>query len=599
MTGGLPTADPEKALAEYRRQNEALRGSNQQLQLALADQKSQNEALIASTSWRITAPLRAVAHSFRTIARAARRLSVPRLNGNAQGTLAASVRADGAAIAALQRGDLAASVFRDGFLGPFDLFTRAQCEIILRHFRLGSHPPPVAWHKGRAASDRFIYDIATRPQLVNLLRPLLGDDIVLWGASLIERAPGETHTWHTDIECSALDGRFASVWIGLENTSRASALQLISRSHLFGKPMQQVVQEHGLRRGEASNEMVAAWAQQLDPVASFAQPGMTDGQVLIFDGRLWHGSHNNGARRRTALLLQYASTDAPIFIPDFNQLEWPFRLSESPPPRVWVRGNPGADGVLAPPAAVLGNGRPIVTHVEPGRHYPEGAQGWVPYGFFQGPTPVLAAMESHLSVLSPGHSPHPPHSHVEEELLIVLSGEGEILIAEGPDAANAQIHRLEAGSFIYCPAYQHHTIRNGSTTPVTYLMFKWQGAPIEVDEPLGTTVFQMGGTLAQPTAAPMSSTLLFEAPTSYLTKLHAHVTDLQPGGGYAPHADAYDVGIVAFSGEVQTLGEVVVPNGLVFYSTGELHGMHNVSSNPARYLVFEFHAPRRLTLDVS
>ena len=32
--------------------------------------------------------------------------------------------------------------------------------------------------------------------------------------------------------------------------------------------------------------------------------------------------------------------------------------------------------------------------------------------------------------LSPGHSPHPPHTHVEEEILIVLQGEADILIAE-------------------------------------------------------------------------------------------------------------------------------------------------------------------------
>lgn len=81
-------------------------------------------------------------------------------------------------------------------------------------------------------------------------------------------------------------------------------------------------------------------------------------------------------------------------------------------------------------------------------------------------------MSSHVSVLSPGHSPHPPHSHVQEELLIVLKGEAEILIVESPDPARARVERLVPGYFVYYPAYQHHTLRNPAASPVTYLMFK-------------------------------------------------------------------------------------------------------------------------------
>ena len=59
---------------------------------------------------------------------------------------------------------------------------------------------------------------------------------------------------------------------------------------------------------------------------------------------------------------------------------------------------------------------------------------WRPYPLFSGQTRTHDDMACHYSLLSPGHSPHPPHTHVEEEILIVLQGEADILIADGPAA---------------------------------------------------------------------------------------------------------------------------------------------------------------------
>jgi quercetin dioxygenase-like cupin family protein len=73
--------------------------------------------------------------------------------------------------------------------------------------------------------------------------------------------------------------------------------------------------------------------------------------------------------------------------------------------------------------------------------------------------------------------------------------------------------------------------------------------------------------------------------------LHAHVTELQPGGGYDAHADKYDVAIIVFSGTVETLGKTLGPGGSVYYAAGQRHGMRNVGKESAKYLVFEFHGP--------
>jgi hypothetical protein len=81
---------------------------------------------------------------------------------------------------------------------------------------------------------------------------------------------------------------------------------------------------------------------------------VSDGEALIFDGRLWHGSYNALEKEtRLALLLQNAKADRPVRIHDPKQLEWPFRFLESPrPPVVCVSGQgDGSINRLVPPPA--------------------------------------------------------------------------------------------------------------------------------------------------------------------------------------------------------------------------------------------------------
>jgi hypothetical protein len=161
--------------------------------------------------------------------------------------------------ASISRGDTRHTIFeRQGFLGPLPVLTGCQCELLVRHLNRGEQVAPAVWEKGRAITDYLFYDIATQPELLGVLRLLLGENIILWGASVQSREPGQVHPWHTDIETSRTDMRSVSVWIGIENTSCDSSLQLISGSHRLGCTVQEVVQQNGLRRGEASAQMIEA-----------------------------------------------------------------------------------------------------------------------------------------------------------------------------------------------------------------------------------------------------------------------------------------------------------------------------------------------------
>jgi glyoxylate utilization-related uncharacterized protein len=184
--------------------------------------------------------------------------------------------------------------------------------------------------------------------------------------------------------------------------------------------------------------------------------------------------------------------------------------------------------------------------------------------------------------------PHPPHVHLDEEVLIVLDGEAELIISPGGDVADARVERIGAGGFAYYPAYQYHTLRNASARPVTYLMFKWRGPPIEAEAPLAARVCRSDET-AIPSKGAFRAQLLFEGQTGLIGKFHAHVSEVDPGGGYETHRDAHDVALLVLSGRIESGGRAARRHGVIFHAAGEEHGLRNPGSEAARYLVFEFH----------
>ena len=485
----------------------------------------------------------------------------------------------------------------DGFAGPVRLLDRDQCRLLARHLeRTEQHSPP-EWKKGRAAVDGLLARIAAHPAMLALITPLLGPDVILWGASAVRQRPGWGHAWHVDSESADGNGRFISAWIGLENVTPKSGLRLIAGSHLCGRTVQQAQSEAGLRRGEPTDQQVLDWARVGNSDSRLAVPATHDGDVILFDGRIWHGSVNQlDQGERVALLLQFASADTPVRIPDPDRPDWPFAYLDSPrPPVIAVAGLPRSDlnrvvpmQRLAPVAKAVTMGSTVRDLAALVRKEP--ITDWHPFPIFRGSTPALDLMSCHAAALNPGFSPHPPHAHGDEELLIILEGEAELLVAEKHEMLGARAIPVSAGDFAYYPAHQHHTIRNSADRPVRYLMFRWnrtkeQPAPACLE----TLIYRAPEPVEASTQRRFVVRPVFEGPTRWLRKLHCHMTRLEPGAGYAPHADPYDVAILVRSGELETVGRKVGAGGLVFYPAGEIHGMRNVGTEPAHYLVFEWH----------
>ena len=85
---------------------------------------------------------------------------------------------------------------------------------------------------------------------------------------------------------------------------------------------------------------------------------------------------------------------------------------------------------------------------------------------FDAPTPTLAEFECHITTLNPGESPHPPHRHADEELMVVK--EGTLAALQG-DKTNI----VTAGGIIFEASNELHGLRNVGTNRATYFVFKF------------------------------------------------------------------------------------------------------------------------------
>lgn len=84
---------------------------------------------------------------------------------------------------------------------------------------------------------------------------------------------------------------------------------------------------------------------------------------------------------------------------------------------------------------------------------------------FDAPTPTLAELECHVTTLSPGESPHPPHRHAHEELMIVKTG--TLAARQGQ-----QTNIVHAGGIIFEASNELHSLQNIGTNQATYYVLK-------------------------------------------------------------------------------------------------------------------------------
>nr|AGU11276.1 Cupin domain [uncultured organism] len=85
------------------------------------------------------------------------------------------------------------------------------------------------------------------------------------------------------------------------------------------------------------------------------------------------------------------------------------------------------------------------------------------------PTATLKELEMHITTLNPGLSSHAPHTHPNEELVIVREGTVEAF-------SGGQWRRLGPGSIIFNASNAPHALRNVGSGPATYHVINWKTA---------------------------------------------------------------------------------------------------------------------------
>jgi len=87
--------------------------------------------------------------------------------------------------------------------------------------------------------------------------------------------------------------------------------------------------------------------------------------------------------------------------------------------------------------------------------------------YFDRPTAMCERLEMHVTTLDRKVASHEPHSHVETEIILMISGETAQMI-------DGKEYTAKAGDFYFMESESIHGIRNTSDKPTTYFAFKWQ-----------------------------------------------------------------------------------------------------------------------------
>jgi (S)-ureidoglycine aminohydrolase len=81
-------------------------------------------------------------------------------------------------------------------------------------------------------------------------------------------------------------------------------------------------------------------------------------------------------------------------------------------------------------------------------------------------TSMVDELEMHVTTLNEGMKSHDQHTHLDEEIIVVLKGEVEEMIDDKP-------YRAEAGSLIYLSSMIPHGIRNVGKGQCEYYAIRW------------------------------------------------------------------------------------------------------------------------------
>ena len=85
---------------------------------------------------------------------------------------------------------------------------------------------------------------------------------------------------------------------------------------------------------------------------------------------------------------------------------------------------------------------------------------------FDRPSSMFPRFDVHATALNPGMSSHAPHTHRAEEVILMIKGNGEMLIGQTS-------HKAKAGDAILLRANIPHAFTNTGSVQCGYFAIQW------------------------------------------------------------------------------------------------------------------------------
>lgn len=208
----------------------------------------------------------------------------------------------------------------DGFCGPIQGLTAEEAENYYYEFFkvLGQskfRPGPTnealsAWHH----KHRWAFELATHPSIVNVMKQILGEDIVLWAMHFWYKEPNNSKfiPWHQDINYWPMEPAInATAWMSLGFSIKENGcLRVIPGTH------RQLVAHAPM--GDLTSEFRNAISAETIDESQAVDLEMSPGQMAFFNEATFHGSEINSSNiARVAFSVRYTTPEVK-----FKMAEW-------------------------------------------------------------------------------------------------------------------------------------------------------------------------------------------------------------------------------------------------------------------------------------
>lgn len=209
-----------------------------------------------------------------------------------------------------------AQYWRDGYIFPLDLMSRQEAQIwrqkleqMEQDYREVKMPRTVNTYKRINAQCvmPFAYELASHPDLLDMVEGILGPDILIYGAEFFIKEASTPHivSMHQDLTYWGLGAtdNLVTAWIALSEVNQESGcMQFVAGSHNHQiLPHEDTFAENNLLSRGQEIQVEVKEEEKTDIV-------LAPGQVSLHHGRTIHGSGPNSSDdRRIGFVIRYVN----------------------------------------------------------------------------------------------------------------------------------------------------------------------------------------------------------------------------------------------------------------------------------------------------